>query len=302
MGRIDQGAGAGAKHSIGLLMGIAMTVRFERVLQGPFLLGESPVWWGGLLWFVDITGRRLHSYDPASGLHRQGDLDEDIGCVAPAVGGGFVAGLRSGLWLLDPSGIKLRKLADNPEDQASSRFNDGRVDPLGRFLAGTIDEPRAGGKAGLYRYDRRGLVRLQDGLLTSNGLAFSPDGRTLYHSDTPRFAIYRYDYDPMTGQAENRRLFARLDRTETGPGRPDGAAVDSEGCYWSAMFEGARVHRYDPDGMLMASYPVPALKPTMPAFGGDDLKTLYVTTAGDGIYALPTDIAGLPALCFDPER
>lgn len=278
-----------------------MTSVFEEVLPGPFALGESPVWHGGALWFVDIAGRRLHRFDPVSREHREAVLDEEIGCVAPSRGGGFAAGLRSGLWLIDETGAKLRDLAGNPEDRATSRFNDGRADPAGRFLAGTIDEPKAGGKAGLYRYDRRGLVRLADGLLTSNGLAFSPDGRTLYHSDTPRFTIYRYDYDAATGEAANRRVFAWIDRDREGPGRPDGAAVDCEGCYWSALYEGGRLHRYDPDGRLMARYPLPVAKPTMPAFGGADRKTLFVTSAGGGLFALPVEVAGLPVFEFDPD-
>jgi len=280
------------------------------VLDARCALGESPVWCAaaGLLVFVDITGRRLHRFDPRSRLHESHGVEEDIGCVAPTRAGGYVAGLRSGLWLLDELGAKVRKLADNAEDPSTNRFNDGRVDPRGRYLAGTVDEPKAGGRAGLYRYDRRGLVRLEQGITTSNGLAFSPDGRTLYFSDTPRFVVYRYDYDPDTGAAVNRRVFVRLEPTPGDRGRPDGAAVDVEGCYWTALYEGSRLHRYDPDGRLMAAHRVPALNPTMPAFGGADMKTLFVTTArdknggpGGGVYAMTVDVAGVPGTSFDPE-
>jgi sugar lactone lactonase YvrE len=251
-------------------------------------------------------------------------VDEDIGCVAVARDGGYVAGLRTGIWLLSEAGAKRRKLADNPENHATSRFNDGRVDPRGRFLAGTIDEAKAGGQAGLYRYDRRGLAKLAAGVLTSNGLAFSPDGRTLYFSDTPRFLVYRFDYDPATGEAANRREFIRIEPSATDRGRPDGAAVDVEGCYWTALYEGSRVHRYDPTGKLMSAHPVPARCPTMPAFGGADMKTLFVTTArdkaaaaattgahaaagplttspGGGLYALRVDVPGIPNNIFDPQ-
>jgi sugar lactone lactonase YvrE len=152
------------------------------------------------------------------------------------------------------------------------------------------------------------LERITDGLLTSNGLAFSPDGRTLYHSDTPRFVVWRWDYDPATGAAENRRAFVRIEPTADDRGRPDGAAVDAEGCYWSALYEGGRVHRYDPDGRLVAAYPLGARKVTMPAFGGPDLKTLFVTTAADDdgreggdLYAMDVDVAGLPPVAFDPH-
>jgi sugar lactone lactonase YvrE len=287
-----------------------MTAQFSLVLDSQCALGESPVWWAeaGVLVFIDITGRRLHRFDPQSKRHEVDAVAEDIGCVAPARGGGYVAGMRSGVWLLGANGEQRRKLADNAENPATNRFNDGRVDPRGRYLSGTLDEPKANGQAGLYRYDRRGLVRLDSGFMTSNGLAFSPDGRTLYFSDTPRFVIYRYDYDLATGAASNRREFARIEPTATDRGRPDGAAVDVEGCYWSSQYDGSRVHRYDPDGRLMAQYHLPARNPTMPAFGGPDRKTLFVTTArdktgspGGGLYALPVDVAGVPGTLFDPE-
>lgn len=272
------------------------------------LLGESPVWIAaeGVLLFVDVGAGRWHRFDPGSGELQSHEVGEAIGCIAPAIGGGMVAGLRSGVWMLDASGPKRAQLAVNPEDPAVSRFNDGRVDPAGRLLVGTIDEPKAGGRAGLYRLDRRGLVRLADGLMTSNGLAFSPDGRTLYHADTPRFVVYRYDYDATTGEAVNRRIFVRLEREGGDRGRPDGAAVDVEGCYWTALYEGGRLQRYDPDGILMIEVPIPARYPTMPAFGGPGLGTLYVTTArdadgnGGGLYALDAAVPGLPTRAFDP--
>jgi sugar lactone lactonase YvrE len=289
--------------------GRSMGGGFALVLDAGCALGESPVWLAAeqRLAFVDITGRRLHRFDPATGAHQTDPVDEDVGCIAPALGGGFIAGLRSGLWRLDADGRKQRLLAANPEDTATSRFNDGKTDPVGRYVAGTLDEPKAGGQAGLYRLDRRGLVKLTGGLLTSNGLAFSPDGRTLYHADTPRFVVWRYDYDPATGAVENRREFVRLEPTADDRGRPDGAAVDADGGYWTALYEGGRVHRYDPDGRLMASVPLPARKPTMPAFGGPGLTTLFVTTASDdgreggGLYALDAGVAGLAVPPFDPS-
>lgn len=281
---------------------------FEKVLDADCSLGESPVWLAAeqRLAFIDITGRRIHRYDPASGAHEAVEVEEDIGCLAPAVGGGFIAGLRSGLWLLDGRGTKTRLLAANPEDAATHRFNDGKVDPRGRYFAGTLDEPKTKGDGGLYRLDRRGLMRLAGGIMTSNGVSFAPDGRTLYHSDTPRFVIWRWDYDPETGEAENRRVFVQLEPKGDDRGRPDGAASDAEGGYWSALFEGGRLHRYDADGRLTGAYPLPARKATMPAFGGPGLKRLFVTTAkdegreGGGLYAMDAGVAGAPILPFDP--
>jgi sugar lactone lactonase YvrE len=280
----------------------------ELILDAGCQLGESPVWCPQreLLLFVDISGRRLLKFNPASRALESCAIEEDIGCVAPSKGGGFVAGLRSGIWLLNEKGEKQRMLAANPEDTQASRFNDGRVDGAGRFLAGTLDEAKAGARAALYRYDRRGLVRLTDGLITSNGLAFSPDGRTLYHSDTPRFTVYRYDYDASSGAAENRRVFVELKPTASDRGRPDGAAVDAHGCYWTALYEGGCVQRYDPEGRLMSEHAVPVRNPTMPAFGGLGLKTLFVTTArdvagsGGGLYAADVDVPGLATFVFDP--
>ena len=284
-----------------------MSGKLELILDAGCQLGESPVWCPQreLLLFVDISGRRLLKFNPASRALESCAIEEDIGCVAPSKGGGFVAGLRSGIWLLDEKGEKRRMLAANPEDSQVSRFNDGRVDGAGRFLAGTLDERKAS-RAALYRYDRRGLIRLTDGLITSNGLAFSPDGRTLYHSDTPRFTVYRYDYDASSGTAENRRVFVELKPTASDRGRPDGAAVDAQGCYWTALYEGGRVQRYDPEGRLMSEHTVPVRNPTMPAFGGLGLKTLFVTTArdatgsGGGLYAAEVDVPGLATFVFDP--
>ena len=286
-----------------------MSAEFSLILDVQCALGESPVWWkeAGVLVFVDIVGRRLHRFEPRSGRHEIAAVEEDIGCVAPAKGGGYVAGLRSGIWLLDAAGARVRQLAANPENPATNRFNDGRVDPRGRYLAGTLDEPKAGGRAGLYRCDRRGLAQLSDGIMTSNGLAFSPNGRDPVFLGYA-YVIYRFDYDPDTGAAENRRVFVRIEPTSTDRGRPDGAAVDVEGCYWSSLYEGARIRRYDPDGKMMADYPVPARNTTMPAFGGADMKTLFVTTArdkkagpGGGLYALPVDTPGLAGTLFDPN-
>ncbi len=285
-----------------------MSARFERVLDARCELGESPVWCTARrrLLFVDILGQRIHAFDPRDGALESLTVDEPVGCIAPTTVGGYIAGLRSGLWLLDETGARRQLLAANPEDTRFSRFNDGRVDPRGRYWVGTVDESKQHGQAALYRYDRRGLVRVAAGLMTSNGLAFAPDGRTLYHSDTPRFVVYRYTYDPDSGDATDRREFVRLDPQAADRARPDGAAVDSLGCYWTALYAGGRIQRYDPEGRLLAEFALPVAHPTMPAFGGEDLKTLFVTSAragggeGGALYALRVDHPGLPTQLFDP--
>jgi sugar lactone lactonase YvrE len=278
-------------------------------------LGEGPVWEAGqgTLRFTDIAGKRLHRFDPQTGTLETLELSEELGCFAPSTDGSIIAAQRSGIWRMAETGER-QLLAANPETYEGSRFNDGARDPHGRFLVGTID-PDQKGRAALYRFDRRGLSRLVDGLMTSNGLAFSPDGCTLYHSDTPRFIVYAYDYDPDQGEINGRRVFVQLEPSETDTGRPDGAAVDTEGCYWSAFYQGARVNRYAPSGELLASYPIPAQSPTMPCFGGSDMRTLFVTSARDGcsdaqlahypesggVFAMRVEIPGLPRLPFDPE-
>ncbi|RFB80988.1 SMP-30/gluconolactonase/LRE family protein [Methylovirgula sp. 4M-Z18] len=290
---------------------------FTLALDAKAALGESPVWSvrEEALYFLDIKGKALHRFDPATRDHRIVPLDEETGCVGLVKGGGFVAGMRSGIYLLNAQGAVTVRLADNPENHETNRFNDGRVDPAGRLILGTLDEIKAGGTAHLYRYDRHGLKPVVDGLLTSNGVAFSPDGRFMYHSDTPRFTIWRYAYDPASGNLSDRQVFAQWQATGTDRGRPDGAAVDSEGCYWSALYEGARVRRFASDGTILAEYPLPAQCPTMVAFGGSDLRTLFVTTASagrpaeeltalpysGGLFAMQVDVPGRPEPLFDPE-
>jgi len=293
-----------------------MQQAFSPVLQLDMALGESPLWSVSeqVLYFVDIVRCHIHRYDPLTGALSILTLPEEVGCIALAQGGGFIAGLRTGLWLLDASGKLIKKLGNNPEDHKSSRFNDGGTDPAGRFIVGTIDETRQNASACLYRYDRRGLSPLSTGLLTSNGVAFSPDGKTLYHADTPRYKLYTYDYDARTGAATNGQVFVHFDVNKD-KGRPDGGAVDEQGCYWTALYEGGRVQRYSPDGRLLAEYRVPAQCPTMIAFGGADMKTLYCTSARHGrcedelkrypssgaLFSMRTDVAGLPRPLFNPN-
>jgi sugar lactone lactonase YvrE len=215
--------------------------------------------------------------------------------------------MRTGIFLLDAKGRVVRKLCANPENPATSRFNDGRCDACGRFWLGTLDEPKAASAASLYRYADGALTKIDAGLLTSNGMAFSPDYRWCYHSDTPRFTIYRHSYGIETGEVGPREDWVKFEPTPTDRGRPDGASVDSEGYYWSALYEGGRVVRISPEGKVVEEFELPARCPTMCAFGGDDLRTLYVTTArqgrpaseleqypqSGGVFAMRVSVAGL---------
>ena len=280
----------------------------ELLLDAGALLGESPVWHAAeaRLYWVDIDGRKIHRTDPASGADEVMELAEQVGCIAPRAGGGLVAALENGCALIDGWGATPRAfgaavLADKPEQ----RFNDGRVDTLGRLWAGSLTSDKANPAATLYRLDPDGsLTEILHGLTTSNGAAFSPDGRIFYHADTPTHAIRAYDVDAAAGTLSGGRVFHQF---EFGNGRPDGAAVDAEGCYWSALWDGWRIVRFSPAGELLQTVELPVQRPTMIAFGGPDLETAFVTSAGKnltdeerktqphagGIFTFRVDVPGL---------
>jgi sugar lactone lactonase YvrE len=272
------------------------------VLDARAELGECPLWCvrEQTLYWVDISGRAIHRYDPVAGGDMRWAMPCEPGCIALARGGGIVAALRDGFYRFDPATGALRKLAEAPYDPARMRFNDGRCDAAGRFWAGAMLESRAMEGASMYCLER-GIVRegwgpsRGLGVKVSNGLAFALDGRSVFQSDTSNHVIYRFDFDPAAGTVANRRVFARAADDRQAPGyggRPDGAAIDVEGCYWSAQYEGARVLRYGPDGQVRALVHVPVRRPTMIAFGGPEMRTLYVTTAREG--ASETELAEFP--------
>ena len=281
---------------------------FECVLDVKASLGECPLWSADeqALYWVDINAPSLNRFDPATGINAAWPMPQSIGCVALREGGGLVAALRDGFWLIEPDGTLDRRIASAPYDPEHHRFNDGRADRRGRLWAGSMNERRDQSSAALYCLDPDStLTSMVAHVMISNGLAFSPDSRTLYHADTPTRTITAWDFDLASGAIANRRVFARFsDENDF----PDGAAVDSEGCYWSAFYRGGKVVRFSPRGERLAEYPLPARCPTMCAFGGPDLKTLYVTSArqrrdaeelarlplSGGIFAMRCDVAGLP--------
>ncbi len=254
----------------------------------PALLGESPLWHPDeqCLYWVDIPGHRLHRFEPDAARHTQWPLASEPGCCVPLLGGGLLLAMRDGIWRFDTRSGERQRVAEPPYDPARQRFNDGKADAQGRFWVGTLDDRRLP-EAALYRLADGKLERLADGITVSNGLAFSPDGRSMTWSDTKAHVIYAFDLDAASGQPSRRRVFRQFaPRAEGEPlsaygGRPDGAAMDAEGGCWVAMFEGQRLLRLGPDGALLAELPLPVRCPTMPCLGGPDLKTLYITTARD---------------------
>jgi sugar lactone lactonase YvrE len=282
----------------------------------PSLLGESPFWHPdeAALYWCDIPGKHIHRWNPASGGHRAWGFATEPGCIAPLPGGDLLAAFRDGLFRFSPASGERRLLAPPPYQPAQERFNDGKADPQGRLWVGTIFEPRSSAAAALYRWAGGKLQRMAGEVTVSNGLAFSPDGLTLYWSDTPSHRVMAYRFDAVEGTLSAPRVLAQFALKQANQdlasygGRPDGAAVDAEGAYWCAMFEGQRLQRIAPDGTLLQSLPLPVRCPTMPCFGGPDLKTLFVTTArekrgAEELAAMPlsgcvlhtrVDVPGLP--------
>lgn len=253
----------------------------------PMLLGESPLWHAeeSALYWIDIPGRAVHRLHPQSGQHQRWDMPEEPGSIVRHANGGLVVALRTGMFHLQTGNGALSPMLEAPYDTSRIRFNDGRCDAAGRFWCGTIYEPRDREAGTLYCFERNALRDAHHAVTTSNGVAFSPDQRLMYHSNTPAHRINVYDYDLATGQTSNCRLLRQFASDKSAPdygGRPDGAAVDSEGAYWCAMFEGARVLRLSPQGEILQEIAVPARCPTMVAFGGADLRTLYITTGRHG--------------------
>ncbi|MGH6637159.1 MAG: SMP-30/gluconolactonase/LRE family protein [Polaromonas sp.] len=295
------------------------TPKAELVLDARNATGESPVWHalGQALYWVDIPARKLCRWTLASGEVNTWLAPEMLACIAPlGRAGTWVAGTESGVFKLDPQAdgqLGFERLAAVSHAMAGMRFNDGRCDRQGRFLAGTmLMNMAAGARTGcIYRYQKGSeLTKLLDGFITPNGMAFSPDGRTMYLSDShPSVqSVWAFDYDTETGTPSHRRLFVDMNPL---PGRPDGAAVDAEGCYWICGNDAGLVHRFTPEGRLDRSLAVPVKKPAMCAFGGAGLDTLFVTSIrpegidlsdqplAGGLFALRPGVRGLPdAACL----
>lgn len=270
------------------------------------VLGEGPVWVDDRLWFVDILTLRIHAFDTDTGRAETWLAPEPVGFLQPIAEGGFVAGLKSGLFRFDPASGAFVEIAGLDSAAPDCRLNDSAVDPSGHLWFGTLHEAERQAKGGLYRLDDDGRCRRRDeGYIVTNGPAFSPDGRTLYHTDTLGQTIFAFDV-AADGTLSDKRVFVRIER----PGvYPDGPVVDEEGCLWTGLFGGWGVERYAPSGERLSFVEFPCSQVTKLAFGGPQLRTAYVTTAGKGLsaaewarepdagalFAFETDTRGLPA-------
>ncbi len=269
---------------------------WQSVSMQPNQLGESPFWHPlqQRLYWVDISQRQILRANADGSSLEIWDMPSEPGCIAPAASGGLVLALRDGVFRGRQWGGTLERIATLDYDPTQMRANDGKCDTLGRFWIGTLDESKVKRNAALYLLDHRAggtpmVTRKTDPatlpVTTGNGLAWSPDGTTLYWADTADHAVHAWDFDLPSATMTAQRIFhqfapkpARVDLEGYG-GRPDGAAVDREGNYHVAMYEGHRIVKLAPDGELLTECATPAQCPTMPCFGGMHLRTLYLTTA-----------------------
>ncbi|UGQ45176.1 SMP-30/gluconolactonase/LRE family protein [Massilia endophytica] len=263
-----------------------MDAKVDVAFDEAMVVGECPLWAPDekALYWVDIEGFAVHRLCTASGKHASWKMASEPSALARNASGGLVAATRSGFIHLDTASGEVSAIAPAPFDQSTTRFNDGKVDAAGRFWVGTIYEPRDKPAAEMYVLERGRLRKAWSGGMTnSNGLAFSPDNRTMYHADTATHRVRRFDFDVQAGAVGEERELRVFPSDKASPsygGRPDGAAVDSEGNYWVAMFEGARILKLSPSGEELDEIRLPVKCPTMVAFGGADLRTLYITSAG----------------------
>lgn len=276
-------------------------------------LGECPVWDidQQCLYWVDITDKILHRYDPATNAVKIWNTPFEFGSIALRKDGrSIIAGTRDGFAIYDLESGECEHFATPEQRLPGNRMNDGKCDPAGRFWCGSIhevsDPSQRRSIASMYRVATdRSVRKVRGGIKTSNGFAWSGDGRTMYFTDTPTLNILAFDYDVQSGEMGNERIFATVPQ---GHGRPDGATVDVEGCLWSAHFAGSRVTRYSPSGEVLLTVDIPAQNVTSCTFGGADMSTLFITTAREdltqedlvhqplagNVFAYDAGVAGVP--------
>lgn len=281
----------------------------HRVCRVGAILGEGPVWVGRerALWFVDIKGKRLHRFDPVTAVLKSWSAPAQPGWILPEQGGGFVVGSQRGIDWFDPADGRFLAVAAVEPDRPGNRLNDATTDSRGRIWFGSMDDNETAETGRLYRYDASGMH--DSGLppvTITNGPAISPDGRTLYHTDTLGRTIHAVEMHD-DGTLGTMRPFVRI---EEGAGYPDGPVVDSAGCVWTGLYGGWGVRCYAPDGALIESVRLPTANVTKIAFGGPDLRTAFATTARKGLdtaalaqqpeagdlFAFEVDVPGLPVI------
>jgi xylono-1,5-lactonase len=247
-------------------------------------LGEGPVWvpHDEALWFVDITGQRVHRFRPGTLEHRLWPAPAKVSFIVPVQGGSFLVGLKTGLYRFDPDTGDFTHFATVEADLPNNRLNDACVDGEGALWFGSMHDLEADATGSLYRLGSDGRAVAQDsGYIVTNGPAFSPCGRLFYHTDSYNRVIFVFDR-LASGDLSAKRVFVRI---EEGAGYPDGTTIDAEGCVWVALWRGWAVRRYSPDGKLLDTIRFPCANVTKIAFAGADLRTVFATTASSGLAA-----------------
>jgi len=250
----------------------------ELILDARATLGEGPAWdsKSGILYWVDILEMRVYA-----GTEVLLQMDDFVGCLAPCKNGHLILGKRFSFVDLEPASGRTTDLASLDSELPSNRINDGKCDPMGRFLAGTMDMNEKDPTGSLYSFDGKQVTHLLDGIRISNGLAWSPDTKTFYYIDTPTRVVRAYDYERQSGRISNPRTAIQIPESM---GSPDGMTSDTQGNLWVAMWGGAQITRWNPNtGKLLEQIPVPVLQPSSCVFGGRGLNELYVTSARKGL-------------------
>jgi D-xylonolactonase len=254
-------------------------------------LGEGPFWSSTeqVLWFVDIKGRYVHRFHPATGARRSWPAPDQVSFVLPQSDGHYIVGLPRRLARFVPATGTFETVIALEGERLGNRMNDACIDPMGRLWFGSMDDGETEPHGALYSWDCASAPQAWDqGFAISNGPAFSPDGRTLYHTDSLRRTIHRFDV-AADGAVCGKRPFIRI---EDEAGWPDGTTVDAEGCLWVALYQGSAVRRYSPRGELLEVVDLPCANVTKLVLGGKDLKTAFVTTARKGLD--PAELAAQP--------
>jgi sugar lactone lactonase YvrE len=283
-------------------------MKAELLLDAKATLGESPVWdaKAQILYWVDILEKRIYA-----GTELLAQLDDFIGCLAPCRDGHLILGKRFAFVYLDIDSSQQTVLAAvSDAERATNRINDGKCDPAGRFIAGTMDMNEKDPTGSVYLFDGKQVTTLFSGVTISNGLTWSPDHKTFYHIDTPTREVKAFDYDIATGQAANPRTAIQVPESL---GWPDGMTTDTNGNLWIAMWGGAQMTRWNPNtGKLLEQITVSALQTSSCIFGGKDMNELYVTSArkgmdeadlkkypfSGGLFKVVTKVTGMPTFEF----
>jgi xylono-1,5-lactonase len=276
---------------------LGVNIEANHELSARAELGEGPVWRTAesALWFVDVSGKRIHRYAPAPRDHNSWPAPEKCSFIVPIRGGGFLVGLKTGLHRFDPAHGTFSHFASVEPHLAANRLNDGAVDAQGTLWFGSMHDGETDASGSLFRLDRGGeLLKLDTGYIVSNGPAFSPCGNIFYHTDSANRVVYAFDRT-AAGEILNKRVFVTI---EASAGYPDGTTIDAEGCLWIALWRGWEARRYSPRGELLSTIRFPCANVTKLALGGEDLQTAYVTTAARGLSSVEREAQPLAGDVF----